>query len=122
MNRAYLDEQAGILAETLKDGERILTAFHEVDEICDRIIAGTSPEEKGVLSGRDFVSFVREMSERYCDRRQVFDDIRLTTGCYNCPYYSSGGDSLRDGYDECWRKATEGAAEPYVNYEARPLL
>ena len=109
-------------AEALKDGSRVLTPFWAVDKICDRIISGDSPDVRVVLHGMDFDSFVNEMSERYCEGRQTFDDIQLTTNCFKCPYYSSGHDSLRDGYDECWRKGTEKSTEPYVNYEARPLL
>lgn len=108
--------------EVLRDGEPLLTTYWEVDGICDRIIAGESPEEKIVLHGWEFVSFVNEMSARYCDRRQVFDDIELSTECFKCPYYSTGKDSLRDGYDECWEKATAGSHDPYVDYESRPLL
>lgn len=109
-------------AESLRDHQHILTAFDEVDEICDRIIAGTTPEQLTVLHGRKFVPFVKEMSARYCEGRQNFDEIVLSTACYGCPYYSDGADGKKDGYDECWRTATASSANPYEDYAKRPLL
>lgn len=109
-------------AESLKNGEHVLTAFWEVDEICDKIIAGITPEQDAFLRGRKFVPFIEEMSSRYCERRQEFADVKLTTECFKCPYYSSDTATLHDGYDECWRKATKGTSDPYIEYASRPLL
>lgn len=109
-------------AEGLKNREHLLTAFWEVDEICDRIIAGETPEQPIVLHGRTFVPFIREMASRYCEGRQVFDEIEISTGCFRCPYYATPEDGKRDGYDECWRFATAKSAEPYRNDSERPLL
>ena len=62
------------------------------------------------------------MSSRYCERRQEFADVKLTTECFKCPYYSSDTATLHDGYDECLRKATKGTSDPYIEYASRPLL
>lgn len=112
-------------AEQLKEREHLLTPFWEVDAICDDIIAGRTPEQESVLAGRQFVPFIKEMAERYCEQQQVFSDIKLGVKCFTCPYYKSdNADDVqkRDGYDECWRAATAGSAEPYTDYAARPLL
>lgn len=112
-------------AEQLKDQEHLLTPFWEVDAICDDIIAGRMPGQESVLAGRQFVPFIKEMAERYCEQQQVFSDIQLSTKCFKCPYYKSEclEDAQKlDGYDECWRAATAGSAEPYTDYTARPLL
>ena len=109
-------------AETLKDREHVVTPFFEVDPICDRIIKGETPEQESVLHGRKFVAFIDEMAQRYCDGTQNFDEVPISTHCYGCPYWSDGADGKRDGYDECWRAATKGDKEPYVEYKKRPLL
>ena len=109
-------------AEELNKHQHILTAFEDVDALCDKIIAGNTPEQPIVLHGRKFVPFIEEMASRYCEGRQEFDEIELTTACYGCPYFSDGKDGKKDGYDECWRKKTEGCADPYEDYAKRPLL
>lgn len=111
-------------AESLADREHVLTPFWEVDEICDDIIAGNTPEQDSVLHGMKFVPFVEEMSARYCDGRQVLDDIKLSTKCFKCPYYKaeSSDGRVKDGYDECWRHATVESDAPYTEHSARPLL
>lgn len=110
-------------AEKLKDGTHLLTPFWEVDQICDAIIAGRTPEQEEMMGGRHFVPFIDEMAARYCEQKQVFSDIKLGTKCFKCPYHTSTEDvQKRDGYDECWRAATAGSDDPYVEYTARPLL
>ena len=109
-------------ADKLKDANHVLTAFWEVDEICDRIIAGETPEQPVVLHGRTFKDFIREMAERYCTGTQHFNETPLSSKCYGCPYWSDGHDGKKDGYDECWRAGTKTMPEPYVSYTARPLL
>ena len=108
-------------AEGLKDGRHILTAYEEVDAICDRIIAGETPEQPLALRGRKFMPFVKEMASRYCEGRQEFGETELSTACYGCPYYEKDGQKL-DGYDACWRAKTAGSANPYEDYAKRPLL
>ena len=119
-NRTFVKCAEGV--EKLRDHKHILTAFWEVDAICDKIIAGTTPEQTLVLRGRQFVPFVEEMSARYCEGRQDFAEIELSTACYGCPYYSDGKDGKKDGYDECWRRKTAESANPYEEYAKRPLL
>lgn len=109
-------------AERLMDGVHVLTAFFDVDEVCDKIIDGGTPEQKKVLHDRTFVPFIREMSEWYCGGRERFDNIQLSTACYKCPYWSDGKVGKQDGYDKCWRAATSGSDAPYVSYTARPLV
>ena len=121
--RTYIEKADG--ADALKDKAHVLTPFWEVDTICDDIIVGRTPEQESVLRGMKFVPFIDEMSARYCEGRQVFDDIKLSTKCFGCPYYKAQGDNdaaKKDGYDECWRKATASSRDPYVEYSARPLL
>ena len=48
----------------------------------------------------------------HCDGRQVFEDIKLSTKCFSCPYYNSDDKDVmtkKDGYDECWRHATKNS-------------
>ena len=122
-NRTFIEKADG--ADALKDKAHVLTPFWEVDPICDDIIAGRTPEQKVVLRGMEFVPFIDEMSVRYCEGRQVYEDIKLSTKCFSCPYYKAQGDddaAKKDGYDECWRKATALSRDPYTEYSARPLL
>lgn len=122
-NRIHIIKSEG--ADNLRKHRHILTPYWEVDKICDDIIAGNTPEQESVLAGRKFVPFIDEMSKRYCEGRQVFEDIKLSTKCFSCPYYKSDDKDAKckkDGYDECWRHATMNNANPYKEYSARPLL
>lgn len=95
----------------------VVVAF-DVDDVCDRIIAGTTSEQKGVFRGMNFVPFVQKMSEVYCNNERVWAEI--TTNCYKCPFTRKPEDSpcLKDGYHECWIHALGWTEEDFE----RPLL
>lgn len=96
----------------------VVVAF-DVDNVCDRIIAGaTDEQEKWLGEGRPFVKFIQEMSEAYCNNERLWAPLK--TGCYNCPFTKSPGDDseLRDGYHECWIHALDWTEEDFE----RPLL
>lgn len=121
--RTVIEKAEG--ADALKDKAHVLTPFWEVDAICDDIIAGRTPEQESTLSGMKFVPFVKEMSARYRDGRQVLDGIKLSTKCFGCPYYKTEeqkNQAVKDGYDECWRTVTASSRDPYREYSERPLL
>lgn len=118
--RARVERKVG--AEGLKDRRHVVTPFFEVDPICDKIIRGETPEQESVLHGRKFVEFVDEMSHRYCDGVQDFEEVPISTQCYRCPYWSDGSDGKQDGYDACWRAATKNDKDAYEEYKKRPLL
>ena len=109
-------------ADDLRNAHHVLTPFWEVDEVCDKIIAGETPEQPIVLHGRKFKDFVAEMASRYCGEKQNFDEIALSTQCYACPYWSDGSDGKKDGYDACWRAGSKAFSEQYTSYTERPLL
>ena len=84
---------------------KVLTAF-DVDELCDRVIAGETTEQgkDGFMLNMKFLDYVNAMSKYYCNNEQ-FPDITLGTECFKCQFYSDGNDGKRDGYRECWKAA-----------------
>ena len=100
-------------AETLLSKARILTAF-DVDDLCERIIAGDTCEQETVLHGYKLVPFIEKMSELYCSHTREFSP--LSTECYKCSFYSKAElPKKADGYDECWYHGMTG-------YDPRMLL
>ena len=81
---------------------QVLTAF-DVDVLCDRVIAGKTTEQgkEGFMLGREFMNYVRAMSNYYCDN-DPFPDIRLSPKCFKCQFHNDGTDNKKDGYKECW--------------------
>lgn len=102
--------------------KQVLTPFFEVDDLCDSIIDGTSPEQTIYLRGYVFKKFVDVMSERYVHRVKKFDRCAVSTECYKCPYFAVVGENKKDGYDECWKELTKNFPQPYRNYTEKPLL
>ena len=93
-------------AETLLSKARILTEF-DVDDLCDKIIAGDTCEQEIVLHGFKFVPFIEKMSALYCSHTREFST--LSTECYKCPFYSKAESPKKaDGYDECWYHGMPG--------------
>ena len=96
----------------------VVVAF-DVDELCDRIIAGATGEQVKMFGkGKSFLDFVQEMSEAYCNNERLWAEI--STKCYKCPFTKSPGDNsnLKDGYHECWIHALDWTEEDFE----RPLL
>ena len=89
---------------------QVLTAF-DVDELCDRVIAGKTIEQgkEDFMLGWKFMDYVKAMSKYYCDN-EPFPDITLGSKCFKCQFQNDGSTSgLKDGYKECWKnKKTAG--------------
>ena len=82
---------------------RVLTAF-DVDELCDRIIAGKTTEQgkDDFMLNMKFQDFVPLMAEYYCDNKP-YPHIMLGSKCFKCQFHSDGSTpGLNDGYKECW--------------------
>ena len=98
--------------------KHILTAFPEVDGVCDRIIAGAT-EEQMDLMGCTFKDFVKEMSHQYVNHERHYCPV--SANCFNCPFYTTADTpkGMKDGKKECWQeveKFTEGDfAKPSVS-------
>ena len=95
----------------------LVVAF-DVDDICDRILAGDTTEQRVLFGERSFAEFVEEMSEAYCKNERVWAPIGHY--CYNCPFTKGTDDDseLRDGYHECWMHAMDWTEEDFK----RPLV
>ncbi len=95
----------------------VVVAF-DVDDICNRIINGSTNEQQVVFGGKSFVDFVQETAEAYCNNERVWADIG--TKCYQCPFTktSDNDPELRDGYHECWMHALGWTEEDFK----RPLV
>ena len=88
-----------------KSNVQVLTAF-DVDELCDRIIAGKTAEQgtEDFMLGRKFKAYVKAMSKYYCEN-EPFPDITLGSKCFKCQFRSDGTDGKQDGYKKCWIEA-----------------
>ena len=86
-----------------KSRVQVLTAF-EVDDLCDRVIAGVTTEQgkDGYMLNMKFLDYVNAMSKYYCSNTQ-FPEIHLGSECISCQFHSDGNDGKRDGYRECWK-------------------
>jgi rubrerythrin len=95
----------------------VVVAF-DVDNVCDRILAGDTNEQKVKFGERSFSQFVEEMAEAYCKNERVWAPIGQF--CYNCPFKKMPDDNsnLRDGYHECWIHALDWTEEDFK----RPLV
>lgn len=104
-------------ASSLVGTEPVVVPF-DVNDICDRIIIGATGEQRMLLGGQTFVTFIREMAQKYCANERVWAEI--SSACYTCPFTRSPGDDdhLLDGYHECWKHALGWKDEDFE----RPLL
>ena len=102
--------QRTVEAASLVDTDPVVVAF-DVDDICDRIVAGQTTEQRIVMGGRSFENYVKFWSKKYCDNVRVWSPI--SHKCFNCPFHRSPDDApaLRDGFRECWKNAL-GWTEP----------
>ena len=90
----------------------VVVAF-DVDDVCNRIIAGVTSEQVALFGENRFVDFIQEMAKHYCKNERVWADIG--TKCYQCPFTKVPGDNscLRDGYHECWIHALGWTEEEF---------
>lgn len=88
-----------------KSRVQVLTAF-DVDDLCDRVIAGETDEQgkEGFMLDMMFLDYVNAMAKYYC-KNIPFLDITLGSKCFKCQFQSDGTDGKQDGYKECWCKA-----------------
>lgn len=85
--------------------KRVLTAF-DVDELCDRVIAGKTAEQgsEDFMLGWKFKKYVKAMAKYYCENER-FPEITLGSKCFKCQFRSDGTDGKQDGYKKCWIEA-----------------
>ena len=104
-------------AGKLAGSDPVVVAF-DVDDVCNRIIDGTTGEQSALFGGKTFVQFVKEMEDAYCNNTRVW--AQITSDCYKCPFTRSSDDDpcLRDGYHECWIHALGWTEEDFE----RPLV
>lgn len=109
-------------AETILAGSavQVLTAY-DIDDICTKIIAGETAEQKDetFMRGLGFKEFVRRATDCYCGNTQYDGKPELCGECIKCAFHKSPSDSssLRDGKRECWLQHTTAN-----DYDHRPLL
>ncbi len=103
-NRAEVVRADNIDTVLAKSQVKVLTAF-DVDELCDRVIAGETGEQgkEGFMLDMNFLDYVKAMSEYYC-KNESFSSITLGSKCFKCQFQSNGSDGKQDGYKECWRE------------------
>ncbi len=107
-NQAKVERADDIDQVLAQSHVKVLTAF-DVDDLCDRVIAGKTSEQGKVdyMLGWKFKDYVEAMSKYYCDNKP-FPDITLSQKCFKCQFQSDGSNpGLKDGYKECWRKAAK---------------
>ncbi len=103
-NRAEVVRDDNIDTVLAKSRVKVLTAF-DVDELCDRVIAGETGEQgkEGFMLDMMFLDYVNAMAKYYC-KNIPFLDITLGSKCFKCQFQSNGSDGKQDGYKECWRE------------------
>jgi hypothetical protein len=104
-DRATIVREPG--ADALRDSTWVLKPF-DVDELCDRIIAGTTSEQMDLM-GCQFEVFVDKMSRQYVNHERHFCPV--SERCFKCPFYSNEKTpGMLDGKRECW-KAVAGFSD-----------
>ena len=97
--RAEIERAEG--ADELRRYEHVLSAF-DVDDICDRIIAGRTDEQTARM-GCLFTDFVEKMSKTYVNHERCWSKVKAD--CFKCPFYSNEKTPGKlDGKRECWMK------------------
>ena len=105
-------------AESLRGYEHVLKAF-DVDELCDRIIAGLTAEQEALM-GCAFTEFVDRMSKLYVSHGQEY--CQVGAKCFGCPFYSNEKTpGMLDGRKECWRKMKGFTDEDFAKPSVRDL-
>lgn len=92
---------------------QVLKAF-DVDELCERIIAGETPEQEKQM-GMPFKKFVQMTSEAFAQHNRL--PAQLSSKCFKCEFRRKETD-LQDGHDECMRHEGRFREEDF----ARPQM
>lgn len=98
----------GAMDKLASSSVQLLTAF-DVDTICDDIIGGNTgeqSEDNGWMETLKFESFVKLMSDYYCDNKPYIA-TGIGTKCFGCQFCASEGSDMKDGYKECWKRAAK---------------
>ena len=107
-DRAAIVREPG--ADALRDSAWVLKPF-DVDELCDRIIAGTTSEQMDLMGCR-FQEFVDEMSRQYVNHERRFCPV--SERCFRCPFFSNEKTpGMLDGKRECWKEAADFSDEDF---------
>lgn len=117
--RSFADAVPGALEILAKPHEHVLTSF-DVDEICDKIIAGVS-EEQAEFLGATFVDFVEKQSDLYVNETEA-PQYQISNKCFKCPFVrSENHPELKSGFDECWSKKT-GLKDEELHDKKNPMI
>lgn len=106
--QAEVEIVPGAMDKLASSSVQLLTAF-DVDTICDDIICGNTGEqleENGWMENLKFESFVKLMSEYYCDNKPYIA-AGIGTKCFGCQFCASKGSEMKDGYKGCWKRAAK---------------
>lgn len=107
-DRATIVREPG--ADALRDSTWVLKPF-DVDELCDRIIAGTTSEQTDLM-GCTFTEFVNEMSRQYVNHERHFCPV--SERCFKCPFFSNEKTpGMLDGKRECWKEVAGFSNEDF---------
>ena len=88
-------------AEGIRNYTPVLTPF-DVDDLCNRIIAGTTDEQMDLMGCR-FTEFVEAMADIYVNHKRKFCPVG--DRCFKCPFYSNEKTpGMLDGKKECWKE------------------
>ena len=88
-------------AEEIRNYTPVLTPF-DVDDLCTRIIAGTTDEQMDLMGCR-FTEFVEAMADIYVNHKRQFCPVG--DRCFKCPFYSNEKTpGMLDGKKECWKE------------------
>ena len=101
--RTYAEPSPEAQAILAEEHEHVIVPF-DVDELCDKIIGGTTGEQIEYM-GKNFKEFVEEQSERYVKNEKVYQP--LGAKCFKCPFTLSEegkADHKKSGYVECWKE------------------
>lgn len=115
-DRAAIVREPG--TEMLCDHAHVLTPF-DVDDLCDRVIAGSTAEQPTTLGCR-FEEFVTEMSRRYVQHERTWTPVADT--CFRCPFYSNEKTpGMLDGKKECWKEMAGFTDEDFLQPQVSDL-
>lgn len=129
--RSTVIVQPNAMEKLTKSNVEVLTAF-DVDDICDRIIAGTTSEQitqditakngnvthqEGIFEGLSFKDFVQKAADCYCQNHRWPKKPILSGDCFGCPYKTVAHPELKSGMKECWTQYV--SAE---DFEHRPQV
>lgn len=108
-NRAQIERNPQ--AVSLVESAPILTAF-PVEDICDKIIAGETGEQRDAMSGMLFRDYVEAMSSQYVNHERKY--VNVGKQCITCPFFAKDEDPKKlDGKRECWKEMAHFSEEDF---------